>query len=231
MKHYDTMTGYKATDANMQCRGFQYELGRWYRHEGDLKLCSEGFHFCPHPSGPWAFYDAAGTRIFAVEARDVWMEYEPGADVKAVCREIRLVSEVSFDGNRNTGDWNTGNRNTGDWNTGNWNTGYWNTGDWNTSDRNTGNWNTGNRSCGMFCSKEPCVVVFDVQTDMTFQEFLEKYPQCRKLGEALMSDEVFDYALYSSIPGWTLEKCAALHRAFIAARTPAPAAPANTQET
>jgi hypothetical protein len=94
-------------------------------------------------------------------------------------------------GDSNTGDRNTGNRNTGDRNTGNWNTGYnntgysntgdWNTGDWNTGNRNTGDWNTGdwntgdwnktNRSAGVFCNKEPKMVMFNKETDMTWKEW------------------------------------------------------------
>lgn len=79
MKHYDYLKGYKATNSEMECHGFKFELGKWYKHEGEIKLCSSGFHFCVHPSGPWNYYSDAGTRIFAVEARDVIEEYEPGA--------------------------------------------------------------------------------------------------------------------------------------------------------
>lgn len=32
------MKGYKATDENMQCRGYQFELGKWHEHEGELEL-------------------------------------------------------------------------------------------------------------------------------------------------------------------------------------------------
>lgn len=46
-----SMTGYKGTDKDMRCQGFQFELGRWYEMpEGDLVLCSRGFHFCKYPS-------------------------------------------------------------------------------------------------------------------------------------------------------------------------------------
>jgi hypothetical protein len=124
-------------------------------------------------------------------------------------------------GDRNTGDLNTGNWNTGDLNTGDLNTGYLNTGDRNTGDRNTGNWNATNRSCGLFCSAEPNIIVFDVPTNMSMNEFLSKHPECRTLGEKLMYDDLFNYAEFSSIPGWTLEKCKELHGKFIKARATA----------
>jgi len=141
------MTGYKATDKDMRCRGHQFELGKWYEVDGELSLCHHGFHFCDHPSGPWTYHNAEGTRVFTCEAEDVLdLPVEPGADHKQVARRIRLVAEIIPDGNGNTGDGNTGYRNTGDWNTGCGNTGDGNTGNWNTGNRNTGDGNTGDRN-------------------------------------------------------------------------------------
>ena len=104
-------------------------------------------------------------------------------------------------GNYNTGNWNTGNSNTGyyntgNYNTGNWNTGYYNTGNYNTGDSNTGNSNTGyyntgnsntgnyntgnsntgdfntcNNSSGFFCTQEPKAIIFNIESDMTVDEF------------------------------------------------------------
>jgi len=205
VKHYDYMKGYKATNADMTCRGFKFELGKWYKHEGEIKQCESGFHFCVHPSGPWSYYNDKGTRLFAVEARDVIEEYTPGSDLKVVCREIRLLSEIIPDGYANTGDMNTGYRNTGDRNTG---------------DRNTGDGNATNNSSGFFCSKEPKVLSFDVQTKLTKESFLKQYPKAACLSELLISDTVFDYKEFSKLPGWTLKKCKALHQRFIDGRKP-----------
>ena len=142
----EIITGYKATDKDMKCRGFQFELGQWYEHDGEISLCESGFHFCKYPSGPWCYYPEG--RLFQCEAEEVLISTGPGADIKHVARRIRLVEEISITGNGNTGNWNTGNGNAGDRNTGNWNTGDRNTGDGNTGDRNTGNWNTGNWNTG-----------------------------------------------------------------------------------
>jgi hypothetical protein len=154
----DFRTGYKATDKNMCCNGYQFKLGKWHKHEGEIKLCESGFHFCEYPSGPWSYYTDSDDRLFKVEAKNVIVSSGPGADLKHVAQEIRLVEEIMPAGNRNTGNWNTGDWNTGNRNTGNWNTGYrntgnrntgnWNTGYRNTGDRNTGDWNTGYRNTG-----------------------------------------------------------------------------------
>jgi len=203
VKHHDYMKGYKATNADMTCQGFKFELGKWYKHEGKVKLCESGFHFCVHPSGPWSYYNDKTTRFFAVEARDVIEEYTPGSDLKVVCREIRLISEIIPDGDRNTGDMNTGDMNTG----------YRNTGD-----MNTGDGNATNHSAGFFCVKEPKVVSFDKQTKLTHKKFQEKYPEASHLGEQLLSDAPFDYKEFSKLPGWTLKKCKTLHQRFIDGR-------------
>jgi hypothetical protein len=78
---------------------------------------------------------------------------EPGVQSKRVCRKIRLIKELTINGDNNTGcsntgDKNTGDSNTGDSNTGNWNTGYKNVGNWNTGNRNVGNRNVGNWNTG-----------------------------------------------------------------------------------
>ena len=45
-KSNNIITGYKAFDPDFKCRGFQYEVGKTFEHEGKIELYSEGFHFC-----------------------------------------------------------------------------------------------------------------------------------------------------------------------------------------
>ena len=61
--------GYKALNANM-CGygGFQYELGKTYKIEdgSEIKMCSNGFHFCLNPRFVSRFYHYG--RLFKVRA-------------------------------------------------------------------------------------------------------------------------------------------------------------------
>ena len=147
------MNGFKATDKDMKCLGFQFKIGKWFETTEPLELCKSGFHFCKYPSGVYSYYNV-GCRIFEIEAEGILEQPEaPGADYKLVCSRIKFVKEIFPDGDGNTGDGNTGygntgNGNTGDGNTGYGNTGYQNTGHGNTGDENTGYGNTGDGNTG-----------------------------------------------------------------------------------
>ena len=51
------MKAYKGFNEKLQCNPngepFQYEIGKEYEHEGDVKPCSRGFHACTSPLGEY----------------------------------------------------------------------------------------------------------------------------------------------------------------------------------
>ena len=66
------MKVYKATDKDMKCRGFQYELGKTAEVEGDIKLCKNGLHACEMPLDVLGYYAPGdGSRYFEAELDDV----------------------------------------------------------------------------------------------------------------------------------------------------------------
>ena len=61
------ITSYKAFDKNMQCRGFQYEVGKEYEMDGEIKCCNRGFHACKSPIEVWGYYDMLNSLYAEVE--------------------------------------------------------------------------------------------------------------------------------------------------------------------
>jgi hypothetical protein len=60
----------KGLDANMQCRGFQFEAGKTYHHTGSVVACHSGFHAIvgdAHPLEVFGYYPPAGSRFYRVE--------------------------------------------------------------------------------------------------------------------------------------------------------------------
>jgi len=157
------MKAFKAFDKNLQCRGFQFEVGKEYKHKGKIELCRSGFHACENISNVFNFYEFrnAGTRVCEVEILGE-VETEPD-NVKLVTDHIKIARELSWEevlklcnsGDWNSGDCNSGNRNSGDCNSGNRNSGDWNSGDCNSGNRNSGNWNSGNWNSGIFNTDQP----------------------------------------------------------------------------
>ena len=195
------MIGYKATDMDGCCRGFNFEVGKTYTKDTkkeDLRCCTDtGFHFCREL---WAIeresnYKLSESRLFEVIAGDVVRDGDKYCTNSiTILREIEGEEKLSLinTGYRNTGNRNAGNCNTGDYNTGDYNTGYRNAGDYNTGDCNTGdyntgyrnagncntgNWNTGDCNTGYFNTNEPFVRMFNKDTnikrdDLSFPSFL-----------------------------------------------------------
>lgn len=91
------MKVYKATDKDMKCRGFQYELGKTAEVEGDIKLCKNGLHACEMPLDVLGYYAPGdGSRYFEAEMEDVG-EKRSG-DTKRVGKKLTLSAEISIPG-------------------------------------------------------------------------------------------------------------------------------------
>ena len=85
----------KATNANMKCRDYQFELGKWHT-EPEAVLCRKGFHYCKNAFDIFNYY--CGTlgkdfRLFKVETNGT--SEEKRGDSKRVCTDIKLVREIT----------------------------------------------------------------------------------------------------------------------------------------
>lgn len=63
--------GYKGTDRDMSCRGYQFELGKQYDmpEDAEIETCSSGFHLCLNINDVFNYYEIGdGHRFFKVKA-------------------------------------------------------------------------------------------------------------------------------------------------------------------
>ena len=58
---------YKGFDKNLKCRDFQYEIGKEYEMDGEIRVCKRGFHACESPFEVFDHYSMIGSRFCEVE--------------------------------------------------------------------------------------------------------------------------------------------------------------------
>ena len=86
-------TMYKGFDKNLKCRDLQYEVGKEYVHEGEVKACEGGFHACRNPFDVFNFYAPNEFHRFCeVEGSGK----EDKHDKKSSFEKIRIVAEIGL---------------------------------------------------------------------------------------------------------------------------------------
>ena len=166
----------KGFDKDLRCRGYQFEIGETYSHEGAVTVCESGFHAVEYGIDAFSYYAPADSRYCVVEQYGDMERHSD--DTKIASASIAIKTEIKIPQLiQQSVDWimshltstktesNTGHQsaatNTGDWSAAT-NTGYQsaatNTGDWSAATNtgtqsaatNTGDWsaatNTGDQS-------------------------------------------------------------------------------------
>ena len=85
---------YKGFDKDMQCRGFQYEVGKEYDMDGEIKCCDRGFHACKSPLEVWDYYDMLNSRFAEVEQSGKIDEEENST--KVCSSRIKIKAELKL---------------------------------------------------------------------------------------------------------------------------------------
>jgi len=65
------LTAYKAFNSKLQCKSYQFEVGKEYEHVGKVDICNSGFHSCLNPFDCLSYYDLIDVRFCEVE---IWGE-------------------------------------------------------------------------------------------------------------------------------------------------------------
>jgi len=90
----NVVKGYKGFDKDLKCRGYQYEVGKTFTHNGTVLLCDSGLHFCEHPLDIWTYYKANGSRFAEVDAEGVSDNTEK--DSKRVAKSLTIKAEIKI---------------------------------------------------------------------------------------------------------------------------------------
>ena len=85
---------YKGFDKNLKCRGLQYEVGKEYEMDGDIKCCERGFHACESPLEVFDHYDMLNSRFAKVEQSG---EIDKEENTTKVCSsKIKVKAELKL---------------------------------------------------------------------------------------------------------------------------------------
>ena len=88
-------TMYKGFDKDLKCRGYQYEEGKEYVHEGEVKACVGGFHACEDPFDVFDFYAPGKLHRFC----EVEGSGEEDKKSTISCFEkIKIIAEIGLGG-------------------------------------------------------------------------------------------------------------------------------------
>jgi hypothetical protein len=89
------VVAWKGFDANLQCLGYQFEVGKTYTHDGKVRACASGFHACEAPFDVWSYYDfGTGNRFCRVHLSGDTDRHE--GDSKIAAETIFIESEVTL---------------------------------------------------------------------------------------------------------------------------------------
>ncbi|WP_275628982.1 hypothetical protein [Pseudomonas sp. 273] len=92
----EIVTAYKGFKQDLTCRGYQFEIGGTYKHEGDVEACASGFHACEYPLDVLGYYHPVGSRFALVEQSGDLSRHD--GDSKVASRKISIKAELTIAG-------------------------------------------------------------------------------------------------------------------------------------
>ena len=85
---------YKGFDKNLKCRDFQYEIGKEYEMDEEIKMCNRGFHACESPFDVFDHYTMIDSRFCEVEQDGNISKEDRGT--KICSSKIKIKAELKL---------------------------------------------------------------------------------------------------------------------------------------
>lgn len=92
----DIIKGFKGFNKDLECRDFNYEVGKEYEQDGEIKACDKGFHFCENPFDVFGYYPPNNSRYCEVNGSG--KESRDDNDSKVAVSKIKIGIEIGLKG-------------------------------------------------------------------------------------------------------------------------------------
>ena len=85
------IAAYKGFDQDLKCRDFQFEIGKTYKHKGEVSVCNSGFHACENPLAVLEHYPPTSRFAIVKWAGKISKDIN---DKKIACGELTVEAEI-----------------------------------------------------------------------------------------------------------------------------------------
>ena len=93
----NVIKSYKGFDKDFKCKDFQYEVGKEYEIEGEIKCCERGFHACESPMEVFDYYDMFNSRFAEVEQSGQIDKKDDNKSTKICSSRIKIKAELNLE--------------------------------------------------------------------------------------------------------------------------------------
>ena len=97
MDNENLIYAYKGFDKDLKCRGFQYEVGKDYEQDGNIKCCEKGFHACEFPLEVFNYYAPGRNNRYCTVTQSGEMDKKDG-NSKVASSKIHIETEIGLGG-------------------------------------------------------------------------------------------------------------------------------------
>lgn len=97
MDNENLIHAYKGFDKDLKCRNIQYEVGKDYEQDGNIKCCEKGFHACEFPYDVFSYYAPGKNSRYCTVTQSGKMDKKDG-DSKVASSKIHIETEIGLGG-------------------------------------------------------------------------------------------------------------------------------------